>query len=150
LLLAASRSARASGTINTLTWISGSTTKVEQLIGDHDWADTLRSVRSLTLTNADVLGNDVATSFMVGDTLIMLFGDTIGATAPYVPRWASPLNSYKWSARDPIAWSTTSNPDSALLLHFFKNTAGDSTLIVAPVYPDGHALDMGADDVPHA
>lgn len=151
MLCAVPALAAASGTFNQLTYISGSTLKVEQIVGDHDWADTTKAVRSLTLTNSDVLGNDVCTSFVDGDSLILLFGDTIGGSQQYVPRWApNPPNPYKWNARDPIAWSTTSNPDSALFLHFFTNLAGDSTLIVAPTYPDGHALPMGADNVPHA
>jgi len=135
---------------NQLTFISGSTRKVEQVNGDHDWADTTLATHSLTLTRADVLGNDIGTSFVDGDSLIFLFGDTIGASQQYVPTWADSLNPYKWNARDPIASSTSTSGDSGLVLDFFRNSAGDSTLIVAPVYPNGSALAMGIDDVPNA
>lgn len=134
---------------DSLHYLAGSTTKMEQVIGDHDWADTLISTRSRTEAAADVLGNDIGTSFSKGDSIIFLFGDTIGATQQYVPTWTRPLNPYKWSAGDPLAWSTTASPDSGLLLNFFKKNA-DTTLTVTPVYPSGDTLKMGTDDVPNA
>jgi hypothetical protein len=137
-------------TYNQLSYIPGSTIKIEQILGDHDWADTSRTVRSTTLTHADVLGSDIGASFMDGDSLIFLCGDTIGATQTYVPTWARTLDLYKWDARDPLAWSTTANSDSALDVQFFTNAAGDSTLITAPVYADGSSLPMGIDDVADA
>lgn len=142
--------AGAGGTFNQLTFVSGSSAKVEQMIGDHDWADTTRAVTSLTVTRADVLGNDVCTSMVSGDSLIFLFGDTIGASQQYVPRWAQILDPYRWTAHEPIASSTSSDPEGGVRLDFYTNAAGDSTLIVQPVYPDSAQLDMGADRVPHA
>jgi hypothetical protein len=68
-------------TFDGLTWIAGSSNKVEQIIGDHDWADTTRATVSRTVTNADVLGNGLGYSFVSGDSVIFLFGDTIGASA---------------------------------------------------------------------
>ncbi|HEV2105552.1 MAG TPA: DUF4185 domain-containing protein, partial [Candidatus Eisenbacteria bacterium] len=139
--------AAAPDTFSLLTWIPGSSLKVEQLIGDHDWQDSLRTVRSRTVTRADVLGNGLGYSFVSGDSLLFLFGDTIGATNTYVPRWAPTLNPYRWLAADPIAVSRTTNPDSLVLLDFYK-TPGDTTLTVTPVYPDGTPLPMGGDDIP--
>ncbi len=137
-------------TIDVLTWIPGSTVKVEQLIGDHDWVDTTRTVRSRTVTEADVLGNGLGYSFESGDSLIMLFGDTIGASSQYVPRWADSLNDFRWAAREPLASSRTSDRDSLLLLSFYRDPVADTTITLAPVYPDGTPVPMGADDIPNS
>jgi uncharacterized metal-binding protein len=129
---------------NQLTYIAGSTVKVEQVIGDCDWqsvdfatgAGTCRPTTSRTVTNADVLGNDIGYSFTDGNRLIFLFGDTIGTKTAY-------------RAHDVMASSTSADPASGLLLDFFK--AGDgSTLLVEPKFADGSPLAMGADDVPNS
>ena len=134
------------GVSDSLAYISGSTVKLEQIIGDHDWADTARATASLTVTNADVLGNGLGYSFPSGDSLIFLFGDTIGASHQYFPRWASVLDSFPWSAGDPMASSRTTQPDSGLKLTFFKKTP-DTTLTISPQYPDGRSLSMGGDEI---
>ncbi len=134
---------------NELVWIPGSSHKVEQLIGDHDWADTLLATTSRTVTRFDVLGNDVGMSFVSGDSVIILFGDTIGASSQYYPTWSDFLNPYKWNAHDPLASFRVVQPDSGLLLNFYTGNA-DSTLLVIPVYPGGAQLAMGIDDVPNA
>lgn len=142
--------ALSSGTFDALFYVTGSTTKLEQVIGDHDWADTTLAVLSQTL-RWDVLGNGLGNSFPSGDSLIFLFGDTIGASDQYVPRWAPPPpNAFKWAAGDPIAWSRTKDPEHGLRLRFYTNVAGDSTLKVAPVYPDGSSFDMGGDAIPNS
>ena len=52
----------------TLTWISGSTTKVEQMIGDSDYTAQAKTghcvpTTSQTATRARVLGTDLGASF---------------------------------------------------------------------------------------
>ncbi len=66
---------------DSLAYIGGSSVKLEQVVGDHDWADTTRATASLTLTRFDVLGQDIGTSFTSGDSIIFLFGDTIGGSS---------------------------------------------------------------------
>jgi hypothetical protein len=137
-------------TITPLRYVSGSSSKLEQMIGDHDWADTTRATTSLTVTRANVLGNGLGYSFPSGDSLIFLFGDTIGASQQYVPGWARPpVNEYKWAAHDPIASSRTIHGEDGLLLDFLKKTP-DSTLVVLPAYANGDSIDMGGDDIPNS
>src|SRR5580704_10902869 len=74
-----------------LTYIPGSSVKLYQINADCDWVEwdatitnktpTCKATSSKTATNADVLGDDVATSFENNGELIMMFGDTIGATS---------------------------------------------------------------------
>src|ERR1700722_6299558 len=101
----------------TLTYIPGSSVKLYQINGDCDWAvwdatitnktPTCKPTTSKTATNADVLGDDVPTSFENNGELIMMFGDTIGAAAAYNPMWIGFENTFAWNAHDPIARSTT-------------------------------------------
>ena len=139
----------AADTITLLSWIPGTSIKIEQIIGDYDWQFPQLPTASLTVAHADVLGNGLGHSFTSGDSLIFLFGDTIGATSKYVPRWASILNPYVWAAHDPIASSHSTDPSQPIVLSFYK-TPGDTTVFVDPVYPDGTHLDMGGDDIPNS
>src|SRR6185436_2362593 len=66
----------------TLTWIPGSTTKVEQMIGDCDYTAQARTGQcvptpSQTATRARVLGTDLGASFESEGRVIFAFGDTI-------------------------------------------------------------------------
>src|SRR5580658_7163276 len=88
----------------TLTYVPGSSIKLYQVNGDCDWAawdatltnktPTCKPTTSKTATNADVLGDDVATSFENNGELIMMFGDTIGASAVYNPMWIGFENTF--------------------------------------------------------
>jgi uncharacterized protein (TIGR03437 family) len=142
----------------TLTYVPGSAVKLYQINGDCDWAvwdatltnktPTCKSTTSKTATNGDVLGDDVATSFEGNGELIMMFGDTIGATAAYNPTYIGFLNSFDWNAHDPIARSTTQHAEDGLLINFFMS--GNHALEVAPPpQPDGTPVDMGAFNVPN-
>jgi uncharacterized protein (TIGR03437 family) len=141
----------------TLTFVPGSTVKLYQINGDCDWSvwdasvanktPTCKSTTSKTATNGDVLGDDVATSFENNGELIMMFGDTIGATADY-SAWIGFLNAFAWDAHDPIARSATLHAEDGLLLNFFLS--GNHALEVAPPpQPDGTPVDMGAFNVPN-
>src|SRR5580704_2164567 len=140
-----------------LTYVPGSSVKLYQINGDCDWAvwdatianknPTCKPTVSKTATNADVLGDDVATSFENNGELIMMFGDTIGATSTYYPMWIGFQNTFAWNAHDPIARSTTVHAEDGLLLNFFLS--GTHALEVAPPpQPNGMAIDMGAYNVP--
>lgn len=120
----------------TLTWVPGSTVKVEQLIGDCDYAAQARTgqctpTTSRTATRAKVLGTDIASSFESGGNLIFLFGDTIGPNEDYL-------------ASDTMASSTSTDPSAGLFLDFFTQSDGTPYFIRIP------GVRMGAAEVPHA
>lgn len=122
----------------TLTWLPGSTVKVEQLIGDCDYtrqAQTKQCVptTSQTATRAKVLGTDLGASFESNGRLIFLFGDTI-----------SPSPSENYFASDTLASSVSTDPANGLFLDFFKNNDGTPYFVRIP------GVRMGAGEVPHA
>ncbi len=117
-----------------LTWIPGSSVKVEQLLGDCDWPDLeQRSVctptASQTITKNDVEGTDLGYSFETPNGLMFLFGDTIGTKTLY-------------HAGDTTALSQSTDPAGKVLLDFLTNSDGSTYLIKPP------GVAMGADDVP--
>ena len=117
-----------------LTYVPGSTAKVEQLLGDCDWPDleqrkVCTPTASQTLTRFDILGIDLGYSFESALGLVFLFGDTIGQKTLY-------------KAGDTIALSTSTDPNSPLLLNFLTKSDGSTFLVQPP------GIAMGADDVP--
>jgi uncharacterized protein (TIGR03437 family) len=148
-------------TPSAITYIPNSTVKLYQVNGDCDWVQWDATISnktpscvpttSKTLTNADILGDDVPVVFenptATGSELIVTFGDTTGALN--FTAWSDVMNSFDWGAHDPIAKSTTTSASSGLLLNFFLN--GNHGLeIQPPPQPNGMAVDMGTDNVPHA
>ena len=121
-----------------LTWVPGSTVKVEQIIGDCDYPATAKNggqcvaTRSRTLTRAKVLGTDIGASFESGGNLIFLFGDTLG-----------PATAANYFASDTMASSTSTDPDAGLVIDFFTQPDGSPYFVRVP----GHR--MGAAEVPH-
>lgn len=113
-----------------LTYIAGSSVKLEQIVGDLDYQTKLPTA-SQTVSRFNVLGTDIGYSFEDNGKLIFSFGDTIGKNVNY-------------HARDTIAWSTSTDPETGLLLNFFTNPDG-TPLFVAPP-----GVDMGPDDVPNS
>jgi uncharacterized protein (TIGR03437 family) len=152
-------SAQTGGT--SLTYVAGSSVKREQINGDCDWTawdatinnktPTCKPTVSQTTTKADVLGNDVGSSFEHNGELIFTFGDTIGASTNF-SKWTSVQNPFAWQAHDPIARSTTQHAEDGLLLNFFLS--GNHALTIEPppqqtgFYPT--PVNMGADNVPEA
>ncbi len=119
-----------------LTYVPGSSVKVEQLLGDCDWPDleqrkVCTPTASRTITRSDVLGTDLGSSFESALGLVFLFGDTIGQKTLY-------------HAGDTMATSASTDPGGPLALDFL--TAPDGTAFL--VQPPGVA--MGPDDVPDA
>src|SRR5438093_3745077 len=95
----------------TLTWIPDSSVKVEQILGDKDWA-TGKPTTSQTIIRYHLAGSDLGYSFEDNGKLLFLFGDTI-SEAPSV------LN---YHAGDPIAWSTSTDPEAGLFLNYFTKS----------------------------
>jgi hypothetical protein len=122
----------------TLTWIPGSTTKVEQMIGDCDYTAQAQTgqcapTTSRTATRARVLGTDLGASFESEGRVIFLFGDTI-----------SPSPSENYLASDTMASSVSTDPSRGLFLDFFTNNDGSPYFVRIP------GVRMGAGEVPHA
>ena len=95
----------------TLTWIPGSSVKVEQMIGDCDYTSQAatgqcKQTTSRTSTRAALLGTDLGASFESQGNLIFLFGDSIGPTEDYL-------------ASDTMASSTSTDPAQGLFLDVF-------------------------------
>lgn len=141
----------------TLTYIPGSSAKVYQINGDCDWPEwdatiakphpTCAPTFSQTAANADILGDDVGSSFESNGQLIMTFGDTIGADSTYSPAWTSVYNPYLWQAHDPIGYSTTRRAEDGLRIDFTPMD-GHAQEVLPTNQPDGNPVSMGADDVP--
>jgi hypothetical protein len=120
----------------TLSWIPGSSVKVEQMIGDCDYTAQAKTgqcipTTSRTAARARVVGTDIGASFESQGEIIFLFGDTIGPAEDYF-------------AADTMATSKSSDPASGLLLDFFTNSDGSPYFVRVP------GVRMGAAEVPHA
>ena len=127
--------------IPVLTWHTNSSVKLEQIIGDLDWAylahGTNLPTTSQTVTRFHVLANGLGYSFEDKGKLIFLFGDTISEN----------VTNWNYHAADPLAWSTTTDGESGLLLNFFTN---DPPSTFAPVFVQPAGIRMGPDDVPNS
>jgi len=122
----------------TLTWIPGSTAKVEQMIGDCDYTAQAKTGQCVATTSqtgvrARVLGTDLGASFESAGRVIFLFGDTI-----------SPSPSENYLASDTMASSVSTDPSKGLLLDFITNNDGSPYFVRIP------GVRMGAGEVPHA
>ena len=119
-----------------LTWIPGSTVKVEQMIGDCDYTALAKTgqctpTTSRTLTRAKVVGTDLGASFESQGKVIFLFGDTTGPAENYF-------------ASDTMASSTSTDPAKGLFLDIFTNSDG------SPFFLRVQGVRLGAAEVPHA
>ena len=131
----AASAARAAGDVR-LTWIPGTTVKVEQLTGDCDYTALAKTglctpTTSRTITRAKVVGTDIGASFESQGKLIFLFGDTTGPGENYF-------------ASDTIASSVSTNPEAGLMLDFLLNSDGTPYFVRVP------GVRMGAHEVPDA
>ena len=128
--------AYAAASHTTLTYVAGSSVKLEQIIGDCDWAHLASTglcmqTASQTISRYDIEGNGLGYSFEGQNKLLFLFGDTIGTRTNY-------------HGHDPIGWSTSTNPEAGLLLNFYTNTDG------SPLFVEPPGIKMGPDDVPNS
>lgn len=113
-----------------LAWITNSSVKLEQVIGDVDWATGSNTV-SQTVTRFNIVGTDISSSFICGTNRMFFFRDTTGSNVDY-------------HAADPVAWSTTTNGEQGLQLNFFTYPNGSNVFVQPP------GIDMSGDDTPNA
>ncbi len=136
-----------------ITWQTSQ--KIEQVIGDIDWASctpttgTCTPTASKTLTQRNVLGNGLGYSFEYQGQLIFLFGDTIptgtwdGTTVGNA--------ALDFHGKDPFASSTSSDPAQALVLTFFPDPAeATQPLFITPTDSSGARLPFAGDDIPNS
>jgi hypothetical protein len=126
-----------------LTWITNSSHKLEQIIGDVDWEAKAQGsnlpTASQTITRFHIMGNGLGYSFEDSGKLIFLFGDTISE---------QPTNGVlNYHAADPLAWSTNTDGDSPLVLNFYTNIPATD---VTPIFVKPAGIKMGPDDVPNS
>lgn len=123
-----------------LAWITNSSVKIEQVIGDVDWEakyfGTNLPTASQTATRFNVAGNGHGYSFEDNGKLIFLFGDTISGS-----------NVWSYDAADPLAWSTNTSGDQPLVLNFFTNRPFNF-YSNWPVFVQPAGIDMGGDAIP--
>ena len=140
-LLTVRADAQSAGT--SLTYVSGSSVKLEQVIGDCDWEAEAQQIvmgkpvtctptPSQTVTQVNVLATDIGTSFEDNGKVTIMFGDTMSG------------NGVDFHQGDVIASGTTTDPESPMKLTFYKNPDG-SPLFVRPP-----GVAMGGDDTPNA
>lgn len=128
-----------------LTWITNSSVKLEQIIGDVDWEVKAQGsnlpTASQTITRFHIMGNGLGYSFEDNGKLIFLFGDT---TSEDQTNLNGPLN---YHAADPLAWRTNTDGETPLLLNFFTN---NPVRDVVPIFVQPAGIQMGAFDVPNS
>jgi hypothetical protein len=123
-----------------LTWITNSSIKVEQIIGDVDWQSTNVPTVSQTATRFHILANGEGYSFEDNGKLIFLFGDTVSDNTQI----------WEYAASDPLAWSTNTDGEAGLLVNFFTNRPHIYTTNFTPVFVQPAGISMAGDDVPCA
>jgi hypothetical protein len=131
--------AQSTGSNVALTYVAGSTVKVEQVIGDCDWQvqakdGTCLRTASQTVTRFNILGNGQGGSFESNGKMIFWFGDTISQNPTTV----------NFHAGDPVAWSTSTDPEAGLLLSFYTNSDGTPLFVKPP------GVAMGGYDIPNS
>ena len=126
-----------------LTWITNSSLKLEQVIGDIDWAANAQGsnllTASQTVTRFHILGTDHGGSFEDKGKLIFLFGDTINENP----------SIWNYHAADPLAWCTNTDGESRLLLNFYTNRPYVYSNDV-PVFVQPNGIEMKGSDVPNS
>jgi len=133
-----------------LTWITNSSVKLEQIIGDVDWQALAEGnnlpTASQTVTRFHILANGLGYSFEDNGKLIFLFGDTISEN----------ITNWNYHAADPLAWSTNTDGETPLLLNFFTNSPSPITNSLGqatnffPIFVQPAGIKMGPDDVPNS
>src|SRR5260370_19472231 len=127
-----------------LTYIPGSSVKLEQIIGDCDWQyldwssgkGTCKPTASQTGTRFHVLGNGEGYTFEHNGKLIYLSGDTE----------PTDFNKYNFRAGDPLGFSTTTDGEAPFYLTYYTDSNG-LPLFVCQKCP---GIATGADDIPNS
>jgi len=124
-----------------LTWITNSSVKLEQIIGDVDWEALAQGSNLLTASQTvarfHILANGLGYSFEDNGKLIFLFGDTI----------SEDQTNINYHAADPLAWSTNTDGETPLVLNFFTNTPPSR---FTPIFVRPSGIEMGPYDVPNS
>jgi len=125
-----------------LTWVTNSTIKLEQIIGDWDWEALAHGSNVLTASQTEarfqILANGEGCSFEDKGKLIFLFGDTV-----------SGVSNVEYEAADPLAWSTNGDGESPLVLNFYTYVPANGSQFI-PIFAQPSGFDMGGNDVPNA
>jgi hypothetical protein len=141
------RAAAADPANTTLIYLPGSSIKLEQIIGDVDYAALARGsslpVAGQTVSRYNVAGTDLGASFEHQGRLYFLFGDTI-SNDPSMPWSTSSAPFVEYHAGDVIGWSASADPDAGLLLNLLTNGDGSPYFVQPP------GLAMGPYDTPNA
>ncbi len=124
-----------------LVWITNSSVKLEQIIGDVDWEALARGTNlptvSQTVSRFHILGNGLGYSFEDNGKLIFLSGDTISENT----------TNWNYHAADPLSWSTNTDGETGLLLNFYTNNPVTN---FTPLFVQAPGIKMGPDDVPNS
>jgi len=141
------RPASAGSAAVTLTYQPGSSVKLEQIIGEVDYAALGRgstvATTSRTVSECNVAGCDLGQSFEHEGKVVFLFGDTI-SNDPSMPWSTSSAPPIDYHAADCFGWSTSTDPESGLLLNLYTKPSG------APLFVQPPGVPMGAFDTPNA
>jgi hypothetical protein len=131
----------------TLTYQPGSTVKLEQVIGDADYAAIAHgstvATTSKTVSQCNVAGCDLGQSFEHDGKVIFLFGDTI-SNDPSMPWSTGSAPFVRYRAGDCFGWSTTIDGEAGLLVNLYTEPSG------APLFVQPPGVPMGAFDTPNA
>jgi Domain of unknown function (DUF4185) len=129
-----------------LTYTNSSSVKLEQVIGDCDFQAQAQQIvkaqpvtcgvptTSQTVTRFNIAGNGQGGSFEANGRMIFFFGDTISTNPSVV----------NYHAHDPIAQSTSTDPEKGLLLNFYTQSDG------SPLFVEPPGVAMAGDDIPNA
>ncbi len=112
--------------VSGLSWVPGSTVKVEQLIGDYD-KQFKQPTQDQTQSRYGIIGTDLGNSFEHNGRAYFLFGDTIAPGAP-----------------DPMGYSESTDPAAPLRIDFVSNAPGTFVAVKPP------GVSMGPFEVPVA
>lgn len=88
-----------------VSYVVGSTRKIEQLIGDTDF-ERLTPTSNRTESRFGITGSDLGVSFSHNGLTYVVFGDTLGGV---------------YDSRDPIAFTTDTEPEDGILLNFLTD-----------------------------
>ena len=109
-----------------VSYVTGSTRKIEQLIGDTDF-QWLTPTTNHTQTRYGVTGSDLGVPFSHNGRTYVVFGDTQGGV---------------FGDRDPIAFTTDTEPEDGLLLNFITDDSAPWRPVTIP------GISQGAYEVP--
>ena len=125
-----------------LIWVTNSSVKLEQIIGDVDWEAKAQGSNLLTVsqtaTRFHVYANGLGASFEDKGRLIFLFGDTISEN----------VTNWNYHAADPLAWSSNTDGEAGLRINFFTNNPITNVLTqFTPIFIQPAGINMDIDAV---